>query len=230
MITLIFMTDGQSKKEVTNEQETAAQPVKTLPPKRSFSKWLKRFFFGKRNIDAFNLTKEQTDKITTLEEAKLYMEVAEKQLQDSVETGQIITERATNMLNLTSGLLIALVAYCIDKWETNFQQVTPLLKMAFWGCGALALMSGLLVVAILPKEYCVPGWQPKKILESGNFKNNADANDRQKYLCFNLLKTYQNNIDENNGLNKKRWALFKCAMFLILITPICFAAYYLFFR
>jgi hypothetical protein len=218
------METVKSKPDQEQQKQTAAKRVRR---KRSLSKWIKKLLLGESRIP-YRIDETTINKISA-DEAKFYLEQAEKQLQDSVDTGQIITERATNMLNLTSALLIALVAYSIDRWETN-KDWDLLLKMAAWGNGILVIASGLLVAAILPKDYCVPGWTPDKILQSRSFKEGADDNTRQKNISLNLIMSYENDIKENRALNKKRWALFNFSMLIILVAPICFASYYLLFR
>lgn len=196
--------------------------------KRSVAAWFQQVLLTGNKRDPFRLEEDKIDKIHP-EEAKFYLELAEKQLQDSVDTGQIITERATNMLNLTSALLIALVAYSIDRWETNHKW-DLLLTMAVWGNAVLAFASILLIAAILPKDYCIPGWSPLKIFESKSFNEGADDNTRQKNITLNLIMNYEGDIKENNALNSKRWALFNISMFIILLAPIIFAVYYLLLR
>jgi hypothetical protein len=199
-----------------------------LSTKRSLSNWVKKLLQGNKTRTPYRLTPETIAKLST-DEVQLYLELAEKQLQDSVDTGQIITERSTNLLNLTSALLITLIAYSIGRWETN-KTWDLLLCMSVWGSGVLAITSAVLVCAILPNDYCIPGWTPAKIFNSKSFTEGNDATSRQKTLCTNLLMNYENDIQDNRALNKKRWALFNTAMILIVVAPIIFASYYLLFR
>jgi hypothetical protein len=213
--------------KMEEKQEATLRPAKRNAKKNRIGKWIKKLLVpGGR--EPYLIEETVVEKLE-LEEVKFYLELAEKQLEDSVDTGQIITERSTNMLNLTSALLIALVAYSIDKWENN-NEWTLLLKMAVWGCGILVLASGLLVAAILPKDYCIPGWTLDKILKSKSFKEGVDADTRQKFLRLNLLRSYESDTKENRSLNNKRWTLFNLSMLIIFLAPICFALFYLFFR
>lgn len=214
--------------ETQPEQPTAERAQ--VPPtkkKRSLAKWLKKLLVNAERVP-YRIDKTIIDKMS-LDEAKFYLDQAEKQLQDSVETGQIITERSTNMLNLTSALMIALIAYSIDRWETN-NAWDLLLKMAVWGDVILVIASSLLVAAILPKDYCVPGWTPEKIFSSKSFSQGTDEIKRQKNITLNMIMSYENDIKENRILNKKRWTLFNLSVLIILVAPICFASYYLLFR
>ncbi|MCU7548136.1 hypothetical protein OCK74_03380 [Chitinophagaceae bacterium LB-8] len=207
---------------------TQTQTTSRLAKKKSMAKWLKKILLKGNERVTYRIEETKIEK-TSLDEAKFYLEQAEKQLQDSVDTGQIITERATNMLNLTSALLIALVAYSIDRWETN-KYWDLMLEMAIWGSVVLAIISGLLIAAILPKDYCIPGWTPCKIFESRSFNEGADENLRQKNVILNLIMSYENDIKENRTLNRKRWTLLNFSMLIIVIAPLFFAAHYLLFR
>jgi hypothetical protein len=217
--------------ENTNSKQSKVEgnkPVaKTVKRKNSLSNRIQKFLLKEERVP-YRIDETTIARIST-DEAKFYLEQAGKQLEDSVDTGKIITERATNMLNLSAAILIALIAYSIDRWETN-QRWDLLLKMAVWGNLILVFASALLIAAILPKDYCVPGWTPQRILESRSFKERADDSTRQKNVSLNLLMNYENDIKENQVLNKKRWALFNWSMLIILVAPICFASYYLLFR
>jgi len=204
------------------------KPVERKKTKnQSLGRWLRRILLNTERV-SYQIPQAEIDKMS-LEEAKFYLEQSEKQLQDSVDTGQIITERSTNMLNLISALLITLTAYCIDRWETP-NDSDFLLKMSIGGCIVLVVTSALLVAAILPKDYCVPGWTPDKIFKSQSYMLGADEAARQKNIALNLIMSYENDIKENRRLNKKRWTLFNLSMLITLIAPICFASYYLLFR
>jgi hypothetical protein len=218
---------AENKESGTEKKKIAPKPS-PQKRRRSIANWIKHALLRGSERTLFIIEQEKIDKMSP-DEAKFYLELVEKQLHDSVDTGQIITERSTNMLNLTSALLIALIAYSIDRWETN-KDWDPLLKMAVWGCVILAVISVLLIAAILPKSYCIAGWTTSKILQSKSFSAGADENQRQKNIALNLLENYEGDIEENNALNKKRWTLFKLSMLMLLIAPICFASYYLLFR
>lgn len=215
--------------ETKPKQAATPQPAQSTAQtnKNSLSKRIKRLLIKNQRIP-YRISEQEINKISN-DEAKFYLELSEKQLQDSVDTGQIITERATNMLNITSALLIALIAYSIDRWETK-QDWDLLMKLAIWGDAVLVVISGLLITAILPKDYCIPGWTPDKIITSPSYTTGADADTRQKNLTLNLLMSYETDIKQNRLLNRKRWALFNWSLFVMMLAPICFASYYLVFR
>jgi hypothetical protein len=172
---------------------------------------------------------EQYKKPLTLDEAKLYMDFAEKQLNESLDTGKIITERATNFLTLTAGVLIALASWSILRWEEK-QVMDNLLTLSMWGCVALFAASVLLVFAITPRKYCIPGSTPGVIFNETLFNDSFTSEARQKIMAINLIEDYRNGLIENIARNDERWLRFKAAILIIILSPILFASQYLLFR
>lgn len=168
------------------------------------------------------------EKVKT-DEIQFYVELVGKQLDDSIDTGKIITERATNLFNLTAGLLIGLVAYCIQKWEIT-PEFDDLLTMSIWGCGFLFFVSALLLVAILPKFYCIPGASAKKLFDKALFEDKYTDEVRLKGAYISIIESYQKSIMENNDRNGWRMKLYKFALLLTVIVPLCFAYQFLFVR
>lgn len=182
--------------------------------------------FKKKLPRIFSIENAQLDAMT-IEEALLYVEKVEKQLDDSVDTGKIITERATNMFSLSAGILIALAAFCISRWEENHQW-DNLIRMSLWGCAFFFAVSIVLLFIIFPTPYCISGLQSEKIFDHTLWNKHYSSDQRQKNIAIILLKNYQKDIWENTAKNKKRWTLYKVSILLLIITPLFFAANYLF--
>jgi hypothetical protein len=180
----------------------------------------------KKEAQMFFIKDFQLNAITH-EEALFYLEKVEKQLDDSVDTGKIITERATNMLGLSAGVLIALAAFCIGRWEEKHQW-DNLLRMSAYGCLFFFVISIVLIYIILPTTYCISGLQPETIFKEELWNNNFNSDRRQKNIAINLLENYQKDIWENTAKNKKRGALYKVIIISLIIAPIAFAINYLF--
>ena len=180
----------------------------------------------KKQSRIFVIQSSQLDTMTH-EEALFYVEKVEKQLDDTVDTGKIITERATNMLGLSAGILIALAAFCIGRWEEKHQW-DNLLRMSAYSSLFFFVISIVLIYTILPTSYCISGLQPETIFKDALWNNNFNSDRRQKNIAINLLENYQKNIWENTEKNKKRWALYKTTIILLIIAPIAFAVNYLF--
>lgn len=165
------------------------------------------------------------------EEAKLYMELAEKQVQDSIDTGSLIADRAASFLALASGIFIALVAFSINRWEAgNRQQVDQLLSASLLGSFVLLIVCILLLLVIFPKNYCICGASPGKFLNDTHFASSFNTDARQKNACINQIENYQNSLVENSERNSERSVIYKIAVAILLISPMLFASYYLFVR
>jgi hypothetical protein len=164
--------------------------------------------------------------LITLEEVRALAELAEKQVLDTLETSKIISERSLNFLTLTAGALLALVGFCIQRFETK-GEIDRLLMVGLSGCAFLFVTSLLLVAAVFPKKYAIPGISPEDFFNSTHFDKRRPVLNRKRVMYLNVIQSYQTSMRENENRNKERWAFFKVAVLLLISSPIFFAVYYL---
>lgn len=175
--------------------------------------------FGKKVVANYSIPDEFKLK-AQVNELQIYLEAVGKRLDDSVETGQVVTDRATNLLNLSAGLLIALVAYCLQKSE--LKQHDNLFQTSLWACGVLIVITVLLLIAILPRPYCMPGASAQILFTNGLFAEQYSDEIRLKCAYISLIESYENSIIENNSRNRRRMTVYKIALLITILAPVCF--------
>src|SRR5690349_12770929 len=73
---------------------------------------------------------QENEKVADISEVKFIFEQAEKQLKESVETGNVAVTRTTVILSLIVGFITSLVAFSINKLEGDHYQLSPILITA----------------------------------------------------------------------------------------------------
>ncbi len=162
-----------------------------------------------------------------LDEVKFIFEHAEKQLIDTLDTNKIMGEKLATLLSFTTGLMIALIGFCIQRWS-NSPVMDHLLRTSVYGSGYLFVLSLFLIYNIKPKSYCILGAQPSCFFNDQVFQEKHSEKDRQVIMYVNEIESYQARILENKTYNKTRWTLYKIALYLLVTAPILFAFYFLF--
>jgi pilus assembly protein TadC len=154
----------------------------------------------------------------TLEDSKFIFEQAEKSFNDTIETSKKILERSSTLLTLVSGLLVTLVAYSIKKWEAN--QFDNLLFTAIFTIVYFFILGVFFIFPnIKPKEYTLPGTQPKKYFVDELFNVTPPTAGRILLLYIIEIKNLQQGIEENRLINEKRWTYYKKSLNLIFLSP-----------
>jgi len=163
----------------------------------------------------------------TLEDSKFIFEQASKAFDDTIETSKKILDRSTTLLTLISGVLIALVTYCVKKWDTaaTFDSLLIAAILAviyFFWVGVFFVFPN-----IKPNDYTLPGTQPKKYFVDKLFNVNPPSKGRILFLYIIEIKNLQQGITYNRTVNEKRWRYYKTSLNLVFISPIVITTIYL---
>jgi len=162
----------------------------------------------------------------TIDEAKFIFSQAEKSFNDTIETSKKIFDRSSSVLTLVSGIIVGLVAYGIGRYEKNEHFDELLLTSIIATIYYLAIGYLFVFPNIKPKEYNLPGTQPKRYFNDEFF--NANPPQGREVLPYLIeIKNLQDGIDENVDVNKKRWASYKKSLNWIFYSPIVIAVVYL---
>lgn len=151
--------------------------------------------------------------------AKFIFDHAEKQLKDLIDTGNIITTRTTTLITVVVGLLIAIISYFINRWDTK-QYFDSLTTTSIIVVIYLLVICFYLRMNILPKEYAVPGAAPKLFFKDSIFGEKSDEQNRLRNLYINEIESYQKRIEHNKATNNERWKHYNQALLLVVLLPI----------
>ena len=152
-------------------------------------------------------------------EAKFVFEQAEKHLKETAEVGNLVVTRATTLITLVSGLLIALIGYSFNRWQT-IHYFDDLLKICAITIGYLFVIIFMLASNILGKDYSVVGSEPKALLIDMFFS--GAVSDAKRLIHFYVSETvqYQGRIEKNKQTNKNRWILYNISLIMVITIPI----------
>jgi hypothetical protein len=157
----------------------------------------------------------------TKDEAKFILEQSEKQLKETIDTGNIVVTRTTTLLTIAAGLLTALVGFSINRWETKLHAWDTLLQLSC--IVAIYILAVIIVLSlnIFGHTYYTTGSEPKPLLHD-TFFSYPDTTNEQRIIHYyrNEFFQYQGRIEKNKRLNRKRWRKFKIAFIMTLATPL----------
>jgi len=158
------------------------------------------------------------------DEAKFIFEQAEKHLKDQIETSAQINTKATTLLTVISGLMIALIGFAISRWAST--KLDMMVGATLLGSFFLYYIVWQLLKALQPKLYTPIGIHPKDMFtDKAINENNKDY--RLKAFYVNEIIEYQKRIDRNKDVNEERWALINYALKLISYAPAVFIVLYI---
>ncbi len=161
----------------------------------------------------------------SIEEAKFIFDHAEKQLEDSLETNQLIITRTSTLITVTLALLLGLIGYAINRYQT-MDRFDNLVTTALFGTLYLFVLSVWLTDNIRPKQYSVPGSEPKLFFVENFFKE-PNADNRLIYYYVNEIESYQERIETNKSTNATRWKMFNNSLWMLICTPLFLGLTYL---
>jgi hypothetical protein len=151
-------------------------------------------------------------------EAKFLLEHAEKTLKDTLDTNSLIVGRVTTLITVTSGIMIALFGFAINKYDNN-KAFDNLLITTVVGLVYMMIISFVLFRIVMPRVYKSPGSLPRDLLNDNLF-NEQNADKRMTWIYVNEIHEIQGRIEHNKEVNEKRWAKFKTALVMILLAPL----------
>jgi hypothetical protein len=93
-------------------------------------------------------------------EAKFILDHAEKQLKDILDTSLLIASRSATLLTLTVGLIVGLIGFSINRFET-LQHYDELIFTASWAAVYLFMIAVIIVLNFIPRSYLTLGAEPK---------------------------------------------------------------------
>jgi len=158
-------------------------------------------------------------------QAFFLFEQAEKQLKETSDIGNIVVTRATTLITLVSGLLIALIGYSFSRWQTIFHLDT-LTETCLFVSAYLCIIIVLLALNIIGKNYFIIGSEPKSLFVDAFFNSPLSDSKRLIHFYVSEIVNYQRRIEKNKKKNKIRWKLFNISLFMVLAIPLIISITY----
>jgi hypothetical protein len=169
------------------------------------------------STNKWNVPVECLNKIS-LEDAKFIFDHAEKQLQDTVNSSDIIVARTTTLITVSVAFLTALIGYSISRLD-NYKSHDKIFITAAISAMCVFLICLYLKKNIQPKNYAIIGAEPILFFRDNFFNDSIEEKQRLIYLYINEIENYQDRIKMNKETNENRWAVFKKSIMLLILMP-----------
>lgn len=156
----------------------------------------------------------------SLETAELYLGLAEKRLDETVETAKNTTDKNDKLLTLCISLITLMLSYIsVSSWKlvgVDYFITTLVVMISF-----LLIQLWFLVRNIMLFKIGTKGEEPKYILTE-NFVGKYKKEEQYLNLVLHLCEVYQNKINCNHTINTKRNKRLSTAIYLFVGLPISF--------
>lgn len=154
----------------------------------------------------------------SIEDVKLVFAQAEKRLDDTVKTGELIAGKTMTLMTLMTGLFIALSGFFISNWN-GWGQMNAKLFVAIVGSVYILFLFTYMLKNILPNEYFVLGSNPSELM-SPSFYDPALPKDKiAVFMYMNEIENYDFRIECNRQRNLERWKRYRYSVIALWIMP-----------
>ncbi|MES2425611.1 MAG: hypothetical protein V4560_01515 [Bacteroidota bacterium] len=178
-------------------------------------------------MDKFTITDDDEEK-SSIEELDFIFSQAEKQLDESKSSGDLVLNRSTILLGFLVAGITSLTGYILSN--TLFIKPTPFDKSCIGLCFYLGYIILRLSLNIRGHKYYTLGSMPKDIFHRWYYYSYGQKEKRLKAIKIKEIKSYQKRIDDNNIINDTRWRVYNHCLNITSCTPIAMNIMYLFFH
>jgi hypothetical protein len=156
---------------------------------------------------------------------RFILDHAEKQLKESLSIGDQVVTRTTSVLTITSGLIIGLAGYSINRWDLG--KADPLFWSASLSIAYLIVPLILMCSLIIPTSYSLTGSPPKPFFSDDFFNEDTTKSNRLSRIYASEIVNYEARIISNLIRNQNRWKRYTTAFLLTAVSPVAFILLYL---
>ena len=153
----------------------------------------------------------------SIQTAMFYVDLAEKRLEETVETSKNASDKGDKLLTLNITLLTTILVYLSNTKNTySYFNVVLIIMVIFLTVQLYFLFSNIFMFKIGTK-----GEEPQHVLLN-EFIENFEGDEQYLNLTLQICETYQEKIKSNNKINFKRAKNLTNAIYLFLGLPISF--------
>jgi len=99
----------------------------------------------------------------SIEDVKIVFAQAEKRLDDTIKTGELIAGKTMTLMTLMAGLLVAFSGFFISNWN-GWAQINAKVFVAIIGSVYILCLVTYMLRNVLPNEYYVLGSNPRDLM------------------------------------------------------------------
>lgn len=156
----------------------------------------------------------------SLQTASFYVDLAEKRLDETVETSKNASDKNDKLLTLNITLLTSVLTYLSSATfiseNQQYFRITLIIILMFLLLQLYFLFKNIYIFKIGTK-----GEEPRHIL-TNDFVNGYDGDEQYINLTLHVCEVYQEKINSNSVFNNKRANNLAIAIYLFLGLPISF--------
>lgn len=153
----------------------------------------------------------------SIQTAMFYVDLAEKRLDETVETSKNASDKGDKLITLNITLLTTILAYLSNTQHFySYFNVTLIIMVIFLIIQLYYLFSNIFLFKIGTK-----GEEPKHILKN-EFIENHEGDEQYLNLTLQICEVYQEKINSNSRINIKRANNLSKAIYLFIGLPISF--------
>lgn len=154
----------------------------------------------------------------TIEHAKFIFSQAEKRVDESVKTADLISSKLYNLLTLNAALFVGIGGYISSNvYKEGVSR--EIFSMAVIAAIYLLLIIIYIFLHIKPKGFYTSGSQPKDLFVQEFFEV-EDADISTMYFYAQEAKNYQERISHNATINTSRAKSISIAIVAMILLPI----------
>lgn len=153
---------------------------------------------------------------------KFIFDETEKKLKEILSVGDSIVSRATTLITIMVGLLVALVGFSINRYITEC-------RLDYFNYSSIITIFYLYIVLIYSmhnikgQKYMGIGASPEILFVEDFFlTNNKEIIDKTFIWC--QIENYQRSITSNAETNEKRWKRYRIGLWLLIGIPLILGA------
>jgi len=154
----------------------------------------------------------------SIEDVKLVFAQAEKRLDDTVKTGELIAGKTMTLMTLMAGLFVALSGFFISNWN-GWAQMNAKVFVAIVGSVYILLLFTYMLKNVLPNEYYVLGSNPRELMSPSFYDPALPTEKIAIFMYMSEIENYDFRIEYNRERNSERWKRYRYSVIALWIMP-----------
>ena len=163
----------------------------------------------------------------SLEDVKLIFAQAEKRLDDTVKTGELIAGKTMTLMTLMVGILVALSGFLISNWS-GWAQLNAREFVAMIGALYIVVLFTYMLKNVLPNDYFVLGSDPRHLMTPNFFDKSVPKEKITVFLYMSEIENYDFRIEYNRTINMRRIKRYRDSVIAVWILPLLLGIIYTF--
>lgn len=161
----------------------------------------------------------------SVEDIKLVFAQAEKRLDDTVKTGELIASKTMTLITFMAGLLIALSGFFISNWN-GWSKLNGKVFVSLIGALYMLGLVTYMLKNVLPNEYYVLGSNPRDLMSPRFYDPVLPVDKIAIFMYMSEIENYDSRIEYNREKNNARWRRYRYSLITLWVMPMVLGILY----